>query len=101
VVKKVTPPDFLQLVKFSGGLFNHKLKKVKQININHNLKNENMENLLKFVICDKTENSGRPYISEDLSNTGDINSAWQFETKEAAEKVITDSNWEWAFVEEK
>lgn len=59
-----------------------------------------MENSVKFVICDKTENSGKPYISEDLSNTGDINSAWQFETKEAAEKVISDSGLDWAYVEE-
>jgi hypothetical protein len=59
-----------------------------------------MENLVKFVICDKTENSGKPYIAEDLSNTGDINSAWQFDTKEHAEKVISDSGWDWAYVEE-
>lgn len=60
-----------------------------------------MENSKKFVICDKTENSGKHYIAEDLSNTGDYNSAWQFETKEAAEKVIADSDWsEWAYVEE-
>ena len=59
-----------------------------------------MENSVKFVICDKTENSGKPYISEDLSNTGDINSAWQFETKEAAEKVISDGGLDWAYVEE-
>jgi hypothetical protein len=55
---------------------------------------------LQYVICDKTENTGKPYISKDLSNTGEINSAWEFETKEAAEKVISDSNWEWAYVEE-
>ena len=55
---------------------------------------------VKYVICDKTENSGKPYIAEDLSNTGDINSAWQFESKEAAEKVISDSGWDWAYVEE-
>lgn len=54
---------------------------------------------MKFVICDKTQNSGKPYIAEDLSNTGDINSAWQFDTKEAAKKVIADSNWDWAYVE--
>ena len=59
-----------------------------------------MENLVKFVICDKRENSGKPYIAEDLSNTGDINSAWQFDTKEHAEKVISDSGWDWAYVEE-
>ena len=59
-----------------------------------------MENSVKFVICDKTENSGKPYITEDLSNTGDINSAWQFETKEAAEKVISDGGLDWAYVEE-
>jgi hypothetical protein len=59
-----------------------------------------MENSVKFVICDKTENSGKPYIAEDLSNTGDINSAWQFETKEAAEKVISDIGLDWAYVEQ-
>jgi hypothetical protein len=60
-----------------------------------------MKNSTKFVICDKTENSGKPYISDDLSNTGDYNSAWQFDTKEAAEKVIFNSDWtEWAYVEE-
>jgi len=55
---------------------------------------------IKYVICDKTANTGKPYISEDLSNTGDYDSAWQFETKEAAEKVIQDSKWDWAYVEE-
>ena len=59
-----------------------------------------MENSVKFVICDKTENSGKPYIAQDLSNTGDINSAWQFDTKEDAQKVIDSSNWDWAYIEE-
>lgn len=55
---------------------------------------------VRYVICDKTENTGKPYIAEDLSNTGDIHSAWQFDTKEAADKVIADSNWDWAYTEE-
>ena len=59
-----------------------------------------MKNSVKFVICDKTENSDKPYIAEDLSNTGDINSAWQFDSIEAAEKVISDSGWDWAYVSE-
>ena len=59
-----------------------------------------MKNSTKFVICDKTENSGKPYIAEDLSNTGDYTSAWQFDTMEAAKKVIKDSDWDWAYVEE-
>lgn len=59
-----------------------------------------MKNSVKFVICDKTENSGKPYIAEDLSNTGDIDTAWQFETKEDAENVINNSGWDWAYVDE-
>ena len=58
------------------------------------------ENLVKFVICDKTENNGKPYISEDFSNTGDINSAWQFDTIEDAKKIILDGNLDWAYVQE-
>jgi len=30
----------------------------------------------KWVICDTTENYGKPYVAEDLSNTGDSDSAW-------------------------
>jgi hypothetical protein len=59
-----------------------------------------MENSVKFVICDKTENSGKPYIAEDLSNTGDINSAWQFDTEKDAQKVIDISRWDWAYIDE-
>ena len=60
----------------------------------------NIENSVKFVICNKTENSGKPYISEYLSNTEDINSAWQFDTKEDAQKVIDIADWDWAYIEE-
>jgi len=51
-----------------------------------------------FVIADKTENSGKPYIAEDLSNTGDMDSAWQFATEAEAQAVIDASNWEWAYI---
>lgn len=55
---------------------------------------------VRYVICDKTETTGKPYIAEDLTNTGDYDSAWIFNTKEDAEKVIKTSNWEWAYSEE-
>lgn len=54
----------------------------------------------KYIICDKTANTGKIYLSEDLSNTGDSDSAWQFNTKEEAQTVIDNSNWDWAYVEE-
>ena len=54
----------------------------------------------KYVICDKTENIGKPYIAEDLSNTGDSESAWIFNTKEEAQEVINNAQWDWAYVEE-
>lgn len=54
----------------------------------------------KYVICDKTDNNGTPYIAEDLSNTGDVESAWIFDTEEQAQEVIDNANWDWAFVEE-
>lgn len=55
---------------------------------------------VRYVICDETENIGKPYIAEDLSNTGDYESAWIFNTHEDAQKVINDSNWWWAYVDE-
>jgi hypothetical protein len=55
---------------------------------------------VRYVICDKTENTARPYIAEDLSNTGDYDSAWIFNTKEDAQNVIDAYNWDWAFAEE-
>lgn len=55
---------------------------------------------VKYVICDKTQNTSKPYIAEDLSNTGDCNSAWIFKTKEEAQKVIDNSNWDWAYIKE-
>ena len=54
---------------------------------------------VKFVICDFTENSGKPYIAENLSNTGDCNSAWIFDSEENAQNVILANNWNWATVE--
>lgn len=54
----------------------------------------------KFIICDNTQNTGKPYIAEDLSNTGDYNSAWIFNTEEEAQEVISNSNWDWAYVEQ-
>lgn len=53
-----------------------------------------------YVICDSTENTGKPYIAEDLSNTGTIEGAWQFETEKAAQDVIDASGWDWAYIEE-
>jgi len=54
---------------------------------------------VRFVICDNTQNSGKPYISDDLSNTGDCESAWIFKTQEDAQKVIDSSNWDWAYIQ--
>ena len=53
---------------------------------------------IKYVICDNTDNSAKPYIAEDLKNTGDPSSAWIFDTKEEAQAVIDNSGWTWAFV---
>jgi hypothetical protein len=55
---------------------------------------------VRYVICDKTANTGKPYIAEDLTNTGDYDSAWIFNSKEEADKVIEASNWDWAYTEE-
>jgi hypothetical protein len=55
---------------------------------------------VRFVICDKTENTNNPYIAEDLSNTGNYDSAWIFKTKEDAQKQIDNACWDWAYVEE-
>ena len=54
----------------------------------------------RYVICDSTENSGKPYIAEDSSNTGDLSSAWIFKTEEDAQKVIDNANWDWAYIME-
>jgi len=51
-----------------------------------------------FVIADKTENTGKPYIAEDLSNIGDITTAWHFSSEEEAQAVIDSSGWDWAYV---
>lgn len=53
-----------------------------------------------FVIIDTTENTGKPYISEDLSNTGTIEGAWQFDSEKSAQEVIDASNWKWASIEQ-
>jgi hypothetical protein len=54
----------------------------------------------QFLICDKTENSGKPYIAECGSNTGDPESAMKFDSKKDAEKYIKDNEWsEWAYVD--
>ena len=55
---------------------------------------------VKYVICDKTANTGKPYIAEDLSNTGDYDSAWQFDKKEDAQSIIDSNAWDWAYVDE-
>lgn len=54
----------------------------------------------KYVICDKSENSDKPYIAEDLSNTGDSESAWQFDSEGEAQEVIDNAQWDWAYIEE-
>ena len=46
-----------------------------------------------FVICDKTDNSGKPYISDDGSNTGDICSARKYDTEIKALKVVKNNKW--------
>ena len=55
---------------------------------------------IKFVICDSTDNSFKPYISEDLSNTGDSSSAWKFDTIAEAQKTIDNAGWDWAYVQD-
>ena len=58
--------------------------------------------VVKWVICDKTDNSNKPYISEDYSNTGDIDSAKEYDSQELAEQAIINNEWsEWAYVMEK
>jgi len=52
-----------------------------------------------YVIYDNTANTGKPYISDDGSNTGDETSARQFTTEKEAQEVIDNSEWgEWASV---
>lgn len=55
---------------------------------------------VKYVIYDSSENTGKPYIAEDLTNTDDCNSAWIFNTQEEAQKVIEKANWDWAYIKE-
>jgi|GEM_PF-3640514 len=52
-----------------------------------------------FLIADQTSNSGKEYISDDHSNTGDKTSAKLFKTEEEAKAYITEQNWsDWAYV---
>ena len=53
----------------------------------------------RYVIFDKTANTGKPYIADDFSNTGDITSAWIFNSESEAQKIIDDSGFGWAYVE--
>lgn len=53
-----------------------------------------------FIICDRTANNGKPYIAEDLSNTGNPQYAWKFDTEEEAQAVIDYGQWDWAYVDE-
>ena len=55
---------------------------------------------VQYVICDNTENTGKPYIAEDLSNTGTSEGAWIFNTEKEAQNQINNAGWEWAYVEE-
>jgi len=53
----------------------------------------------RFVIYDNTDNSNKPYLAEDLHNTGDPECAWIFKTEEEAEEVIKNSGFQdWASV---
>ncbi len=55
----------------------------------------------KFIICDNTENTGKPYITENFKNTGCLENAWAFSTEEEAISVIKNCSWEdWAYVQE-
>ena len=52
-----------------------------------------------YLIADQTSNSGKEYISDDHSNTGDETSAKLFKTEEEAKAYITEQNWsDWAYV---
>jgi len=43
-----------------------------------------------YLIADQTSNSGKEYISDDHSNTGDETSAKLFKTEEEAKAYITE-----------
>ena len=52
-----------------------------------------------FLIADSTSNTGKEYISEDHSNTGDQTSAKLFKTEEDAKDHINSQDWgDWAYV---
>lgn len=53
-----------------------------------------------YVICDHTQNSGKPYIDDYGNNTGTIEGALKFDTLEEAESYIVNNGWsKWAYVE--
>jgi len=52
-----------------------------------------------FLIADSTSNTGKEYISEDGSNTGDETSAKLFKTEEETKDYINSQDWsDWAYV---
>jgi len=55
----------------------------------------------RFVIYDNTDNSFKPYLTEDFRHTGDPETAWSFETEAEAEEVIKNNDaQDWASVME-
>ncbi len=55
----------------------------------------------RFVIVDNSDNSFKPYLTEDLHNTGDPECAWIFESEAEAEEMIKNSGLQdWASVME-
>jgi hypothetical protein len=59
----------------------------------------------KFYVCDKTNNTGKDYISENGTNVSLVENAKQFDTKEEAEEWLKNFNFEsdpdeWAVIVE-
>jgi hypothetical protein len=83
----------VQLFKNSELANDYVISEIKWFNSSNENKNRNgydktdfIIEQVRYVICDKTENTDKPYISEDLSNTGDYDSAWIFLTEKESQK---------------
>jgi hypothetical protein len=52
-----------------------------------------------YIICDKTENTGQPYIGENGENCSLEENAVKYEYEQIAREVIEKNNWqEWAVI---
>ena len=55
----------------------------------------------QFIIIDKTENTGRPYIGDNGENSELEENAVRYESIEQAREVIEKNGWdEWAVIRE-